>query len=420
MHSYTKYFIEQQGFDRFINKLYDKYKSLSRFSGNIKLTNLTKEESISLSRFFGVNYQIGETITIKIKKFIDIMNNSKYTDFDINTLVEEYLQIKLVTKKEEKSSSDNYEQVFYQEIINNNNISIGAKWLSDVVSQKLVPYKLIHQRYNKNKISLKKELTNIIKLIDNLPVNSKILLPIYSSTYTGDPHYLDLDNNHSNLFFYCLSYINKIDYPNNREEKIKLLSLNNIEIDNLTNYVITYNLLSNKEYINMFSVNKESLILNLQNIINTKYFDTKSKKVFIFENPSILTEIISRNIDASIIISSGFPNMSVYLLIDKLINKGNKIYYNGDFDPEGLLIANRLKERYTDNLILFCYDKINYNNCLSNKKINDKRLNKLSKVNSLELLEIKQLLLNTKYCSYQENNKDRIINFIKKESSKNE
>lgn len=416
MHNYTKYFIEQKGFDRFINKLYDKYKSLSRFSGNIKLTNLTEEESLALSRFFGVNYRAGENITIQIKKFQNIMNNSKYSDFNINILVEEYLGINLITKKEEKSSLDNEELSFYQEIINNQN-SMGSKWLFDVVFLKLVPYKLIHQRYYKNKTSLKKELINIIRLIDNLPVNSKVLLPIYSGINTGDPHYLDFDNNHSNLFFHALSYLNKIDYPNTREEKIKLLSINNIEIDNLTNSVITYNLLSDKEYINMFSKNKETLILNIQNIMNTKIFDTKSKKVFIFENPSILTEIISKNIDASIIISSGFPNMSVYLLIDKLIMSGNIIYYNGDFDPEGLLIASRLKERYTDNLILFCYDKIDYNNSLSNKKISDKRLNKLSKVNSSELSEIKQLVLKNKSCSYQENNKDRIIDFIKKISS---
>ena len=167
----------------------------------------------------------------------------------------------------------------------------------------------------------------------------------------------------------------------------------------------------------MFSKNKESLILNIQNIININYIDTKSKKVFIFENPSILTEIISKNLDISVIISSGFPNLSVYLLIDKLIDSGNKIYYNGDFDPEGLLIASKLKEKYNDNLILFCYNEIDYLSSISNKKINDKRLNKISKINKIDLIEIKQLLLKHKYSSYQENNKERIIDFIKKESS---
>ena len=412
MHNYTKYFKENPGFDRFINKLYIKYQSLSKFSGTIKLDKITLEESTTLSRFFGINYQSGENLSIPIKKFIYIMNNSKYQDFNIYTLVEEYLDIKLITKKEIKEYSENEELSFYQNIINNND-TIGSRWLNQVITSKISPYKLIHQRYHKNKSSLKKELINIIDLINNLP-KDKILLSIYSSTYTKDPHYLDLDNNHSILFFYALSYFNNSNYPNSREEKIKLLSKYNIEIDNLSNFAITYNLLSNKEYINMFSKNKESLILNIQNIINIEYFDTKNKKVFIFENPSILTEIISKNIDVSVIVSGGFPNTSVYLLIEKLLKNNNKLYYNGDFDPEGLLIANKLKEKYQDNLNLFCYDIIDYNNCISKKKIDESRLKKLSKVNAKELLMIKELLKENKYSAYQENNKERILNFIRR------
>lgn len=410
MHNFTKYFKEEPGFDRFINKLYIKYKSLSKFSGTIKLDNITKDESIVLSRLFGTNYKQGEKISISIKKFISIMTNSKYIDFDIKTLVEEYLNIKLTTNKEDKETIIDKEEEFYQEIIKDN--SIGSSWLKEIILAKLSPYKLIHQRYNKNRISLKKELINIINLIDNLP-KEKTLLSIYASTYTKDPHYLDLDNNHSNLFFYALSYLNKTNYPNSREEKIKLLSTYNIEIDNISNYVITYNLLSDKEYINMFSYNKETLILNIQNIINTNYFDTKNKKVFIFENPSILTEIINKNIDIPVIISGGFPNTSVHLLIEKLIKTNNKLYYNGDFDPEGLIIANKLKERYKDNLNLFCYEEIDYNNCISKKKIEEKRLKKIEKINDNDLFIIKELLNKNKYSAYQENNKDRIIEFIK-------
>ena len=149
----------------------------------------------------------------------------------------------------------------------------------------------------------------------------------------------------------------------------------------------------------------------IQNILNTT-FDTTTKKVFIFENPSILTEIISRNINASIIISGGFPNTSVYLLIDSLISTGNHIYYNGDFDPEGLIIAKNLKDKYQDNLTLFCYHKEDYHNCLSNKEISLKRLHKLQKITNIDLLEIKELLLKTKLSAYQENNKERIIEFL--------
>lgn len=416
MHNFTKYFKEEKGFDRFIHKIYEKYFSLSKFSGTIKLEKLSSEEAKSLSRLFGVAYTYGETIKIPIKKFISIMENSKYDDFDISILVEEYLNIKLVTNSEKKNLLSKEESSFYQGIISDSN-NIGNMWLKEVILTKKVPYKLIHQRYIKNKLSLKKELINILNLINNLP-HEKVLLPIFASTYTKDPHYLDLDNNHSSLFFYALSYLSKTNYPNSREEKIKLLAKYNIEIDNLSNFALTYNLLSDRGCINEFSKNKESLILNIQNIISTKSFSTPSKKVFIFENPSILSEIISQNINISVIISGGFPNTSVHLLLEKLIQSGNKLYYNGDFDPEGLLIAEKLKERYQDSLVLFCYSKDDYNNCISKEKINETRLKKLSKVCVPELIEVKELLLNNKYSAYEENNKNRIIEFIKKEYKK--
>ncbi len=409
MHKYTEYFKESPGFNRFIKKIYDKYKSLGRFSGKVKLKNLSQEEAKSLSRLFGITYKTGDDETFSISKFISIMKNSKYDDFDIGVLIQEYLNVELYTNKEKNNQNIIKEQEFYKDIIQDN--SKGSSWLQDIINFKKTPYRLIHQRYNKNKIALKKELINIISLIDNLPT-TKVLLPIYASNYTKDPHYLDLDNFHNILYFYALSYIDNCSYPESREEKIKLLSKYNIEIDNLSNYVLTYNLLSSKNYINQFSNNKETLILNIQNIITTEWFDTKAKKVFIFENPSILSEIIMRTIDCSVIISGGFPNTSVYLLLDKLIESGNKLYYNGDFDPEGLLIAGRLKEKYKDKMNLFCYNADDYNKCLSKKEISDKRLSKLIKIDIKELKDIISLLTLNKLAAYQENNKERIIDYI--------
>lgn len=412
MHSYTKYFKSDIAYDRFISMLYSKYRSLGKFSGNIKLDNLSDREAIVLSRFFDTYYKKGDSIIISINKFISIMNNSRYDDFDIEILVSEYLDVELVTNKEKNDIFKNEEDVFYRGIIIDIN-SIGDRWLLDIVNERKKPYNLIHKRYNNNKVSLKKELINIIKLINNLPRN-RTLLSIYSSLHTGDPHYLDLDNNHSILFFYALSYVDKSDFPISREDKIRLLTKYNIDIDNISNYVITYGLLSDRKEINMFGWHKEALILNIQNIINTEWLNTEKGRVFVFENPSLLNEMMINEINESIIISGGFPNISVYLLIDKLISKGNKIYYNGDFDPEGLIIADNFKKRYGDNLILFCYDDIDYKNCISKKEISDKRISKLSKVSSCELVVIKRLLLNCKMAGYQENNKERIIDFIKR------
>lgn len=405
MHSYTIYFKERDGFDRFINKLYEKYKSLGKISGIIKLNNITKEEKEVLSRLFGEEYEIGSNISISVKKFINIMNNSKFIDFDINTLVKEYLNTDLISKKEEININKDEENMYYEELSKDN------IWFKDIINKKSKSYNIIHQRYLKNKKLLKKELTNIINLINNLP-KEKVLLPIFASSITQNPHYLDIDNSHSVLFFSVLSDISNMNYPNTREEKIKLLEKHNIGIDNISNFAITYKLLSNKESINSFNEENEPLILNIQNIMNIEKFDTKKKRVFIFENPSILSEIINKNIDESIIIADGFPNTSVYLLIEKLIKTNNKLYYNGDFDPEGVLIASKLKEKYKDNIELFCYTKEDYECCTSKNIINASRMSKLNKVNDKELNEIKNILMDTKHSVYQENNKERLLEFI--------
>lgn len=410
MHEYSKYFKENIGFSRFIQKLYEKYQSFSKFSGTIKLSNLSEEEATSLSRFFGVTYKNGDSIAISIQKFIRIMENSKYEDFDIYVLVEECLETKLVTKKEEIEIKKNVEDEFYRSIIGKDK---GSLWLRNVVEKKILPYSILQKRYNKDKKILKKDLLNIIALINHLP-QERVMLPIFSSQITKDPHYLDLDTSTSNLFLYALSYFDDCLYPVSREEKVKLFSKYNLEIDVLSNYVLTFNLLTEKDYINCFSKNGESLILNIQNIIDIEKFDTVGKKVFIFENPSMLMEILAKKMDVAVIISGGFPNSSVYLVLDKLLKSHNMLYYNGDFDPEGLLIAAKLKEKYQDKLELFCYTELDYENCVSKNKVSLSRLNKLSKVDLEDLMVIKNLLVQKGLAAYQENNKERICEFIGK------
>ena len=400
MKEYTKYFKDKKGYDRFITKIYEKYQSISRFSGTVKLNCLNDDEAYALSRLFGENYNSGDDIKISIKQFLKIMDKSKFKDFDIATFITEYLNVSLLTNKELKSNLIMAEDNFYQELIKDNLV------LKKIINKDNL---LIHQRYVKNKQKLKSDLINIINLLNHLP-KEKTMISLYAATYTKDPHYLDLDSKASNLFISCLSILDNIDFPNTREGKIKLLYKHNIEMDNLSNYVLTYNLLSSRKWINDLS--KETLILNIQNILNTNSFDSKLKKVFIFENPSILTKILYSDIDISVIISGGFPNNAVYLLIDKLIENGNKIYYNGDFDPEGLIIANKLKNKYQDRLELFCYDEIDYNNCKSNKIISNKRLNKMKKINDSKLIIIKNQLLKNKLAAFQENN-DRIIEYLK-------
>ena len=411
IHDYTLFFKNQNGFERLIEELYRKYKSYGKFVGKIKISNLSIEEANAFSKLLGYHLNNHDNVILSVTKLIKIMKETKYGDnFDLSILVSEYLNINLITNKENKLNNLQAEQQFYQNIIKNH-FSKGNDWFKNVINNHIMPYNLIHKRYLKDKISLKKEIELTINLINNLPDKSTSL-SIFSALYTKHPHYLDLDKNNNILFLYALAYLNKMKYPEKRIDKIKLLNSFNLMIDNISNFVITYNLFTNKDYLNEFAQNNETLILNIQNILKVDKCYSKKKRVFIFENPSILNEAIIKNVEECIIVTSGFLNLSVYLLLDKLIESGNKLYYNGDFDPEGLLIANNLKEKYQDNLELFCYEEIDYNNCVSKQIINNGRLNKLNNVVENDLNLIKKLLQKNKLAGYQENNKERIIKYI--------
>ena len=41
---------------------------------------------------------------------------------------------------------------------------------------------------------------------------------------------------------------------------------------------------------------------------------------------------------------NGQPRMSAVLLLDLLADAGVKLYYAGDFDPEGILIAQKIRK----------------------------------------------------------------------------
>ena len=253
---------------------------------------------------------------------------------------------------------------------------------------------------------MQEELENILLLLDSIPT-TPTSLAVYSSI-TGNPHYLDLNKSTSTFFLKILSRIKNIEFEDKNEVKINILSEINVYTDPVSNYVITYKLIGNT-ILNELNKNNEVVNLNLLNVKNLDKLSTESKEVYVFENPSMLTSLM--NLFVPIIITSGIPNLSLYTILQKLEESNIKIYYNGDFDPEGLLIAEKLKLRFP-KIKLFCYDIIDYNNAKSKEKISSSRLKKLDNINIEELQNIKKILLESKISAYQEQNLDRIREYI--------
>lgn len=404
----AEYLKSKNGLKRLINNLKDKYISLNRYSGIVKIDNITKEEANDLSDLLGKTYKERDNIKTSFKEVQKKINDTKYRNFNWEELFKYYFNKDIISKKDIKQKNSSTYNNFLNSILNNNLNNKYISRLKEITNNNCILYNYIKKLYNKNKLELEINLNNTFHLLNNLP-DKPLNLTLFASL-TGNPHYLDLNTNTFNIFIKFICFIFSKNIPNNNDETIELLSNYNIYVDYYSNFVITYNLCGN-EILDNIKNNKQVFNINLSNVLNMENIDTLNKKVYIFENPSILN--ILKDLEIPIIITSGMPNMTLYKILDKLIINNNQLYYNGDFDPEGLIIAQKLKNKYP-NLQLFCYSNYDYNNCISKEIINNNRLNKLNNIKIKELDIIKKLLINNKYSGYQENNLDNIKNYILK------
>ena len=401
---YLDYFKNNKGFERFMVKAKEKYQSYGRVTGIITLDNITYEEAVSLTDFFARKFEEGKTYKIKISEFNKVLDKSKFQDFEFTDyFYNTYDDFSYLTNTLKKRKFHEEFVSFIEDLL----LEFKSEKLKDFfernINKNFSTMRNIKSKYKQNKRALKEELLMIDKLLSNIP-DKITYLPIYASI-TSNPHYLDYNAKSSNLFYRILSNILECDIPNTNLDKTKLLEKINVYIDSLSNYVITYNLVYDKE------VPFDVMNLNIDNIFKLNNITGKSNKIFIFENPSILNYFKNKDLDISIIITSGIPNLAFYKLLEN-ITSDTTLYYNGDYDPEGLLIADKLNNKY-DNIKLFLYDGKSYLNTKPSVNISNNRLHKLELVKSKELQEVKRLLIENKKCGYQENNLISIEEFIK-------
>lgn len=147
---------------------------------------------------------------------------------------------------------------------------------------------------------------------------------------------------------------------------------------------------------------REPVILTLQTLGSLDRVCTQNgKSVYIVENPAVFSTLVRAWPDAAVICGNGQIRLATLVLLD-LFDDETTFFYAGDFDPEGLVIAQRLKERFGERLHFWNYQKKYYEECHSNVVISEKSLKKLEKIYVTELQEIREALRQEKKAAYQE------------------
>lgn len=282
--------------------------------------------------------------------------------------------------------------------------------------------KIILQKYKSDREELKLVLENIFKSIKFLPRISENykedyqeILPIFAAKATGNPHYFDEGTYAEKLFSSFLIehfQVKRDELSSYSEYKSKIWYEAGIIKDEVSNDVLVYGVKAidnnDKKHLGIedFANRNEPLRLTIFNMLRiSKLFsykiDNNFQRIYIVENPAIFTLLIKRYPERTIICGNGQIRRAVLMALD-LFDNTCKFYYSGDYDPEGLVIAQKLKNRYGERIVFWKYEVEVYKRTLSDVKLDESRLKKLEFISDSKLLPLKNEILMKKKAVYQE------------------
>lgn len=404
-------------------EVYSKYKKYGKITGSFTLKAATTEERQILFNFDSKVLTEGKA-KIKCSTVRDLFNR-KLKEYSFEELLVKVVGKELKTNKEVKDEEKEQEEKFYNDILKASDDGVGKQWFIEILDKKKYGYNIIVRKYKseiRNLKELKRKIILIINSLNKLPYlnNAYENIAVFSAVNTKDSHFFDNDKFTGRLFIKAISFILNKDEPKDINEINELYYEVGILKDEISNHTTIYGLNafnrdnSEVKAVNSFNIWKEPLQISISNLLKIDYLEAINNTVFIFENPAVFHKILKMSDDnISLICTSGQLNLSSYIVLNKIRNLKN-IYYAGDFDPEGLMIAYKIKKRYKEKVKFLNYTKESYINTMSNNIIEEKSMSQLNKINCSELDEVINELRINKRAAYQELLIDKYLDSIKK------
>lgn len=450
-----RYFRRRKIYDRLFVKVAEKYRSLGRFGGTVRLSGLCTEDCRQLGGFFQKDYEGQKTVTISAAAMEKALAGSRFAGLSWEDILQGYFGRELVGRKAQKQKEKEERERFFAEIIETAPGSPGSLWLGRVLGEKEEGYLLLMKHYREQPDKLKGSLLLLLQAIPRLPLLtagregvSHELLAVFAAETTGDPHFFDAGklgeqllaaflnsrfweslvpglNDGKSLCIQSLGKTEDNEEPGRMrntvdngesgktedfraEEKAALFYRAGLLKDELSNHVLVYGISGAEKDgrphkgILGYLEQREPLHLSLLTLGKLARVSPQTgKRVYIVENPAVFAVLAKAWPDAAIVCGNGQTRLATLVLLD-LFGSDTEFWYAGDYDPEGLLIAQRLKERYRERLHFWQYRREFYEKYRSDVEISDRSIKKLDRVYREELQDIKQAMKRQKKAAYQE------------------
>lgn len=414
----VSYFKNNRGYKNIFQQMREKWRSYGKISGNIILNNPTLEEREAIKKFLGI-VSDNKKIKFKMSDFEKGLKESRFNNVELIELLEEYFQEKIIYQKEEKKFIEEERIRFFENI----RAKLKVESLYNKEIEKLLDTIILEKsylfKYGEDNFETERMIFLSLKAVNYLSnLDERIKIAILGAEIAKSPHYFDRGSIAGNFLIYLLCLLFDIEETKGAENILEVYYKANIEVDSVSNYVACFGIrlytkLEEHGAYREFIKNSEEYLVTLSNLSKIVKADSDNKKVFIVENQMVFSYLCEcfKNRNISILCTSGQLKTAALILIDMLCEAGCKIYYSGDFDPEGIEIAEKLIQR-DKNIVPWCFSKENYKISISENIISDERLKKLDKIENTYFKELIEEIKIEKKAGYQELLLDKMVKDI--------
>ena len=416
------------GLARLMSALAERYKSLGRIGGSVRLEQLAAAEQKALSGLLGKDLQRHDAVTVKLTEFQVALSRTKFAGLDMVAVLQGVIGEELRSAEDERREFAAEQHRFFASLLQQFPHHRCREWLSEALHQ-AANARSIHTAYRRDRQGLRVDLVSVLTALSNLPVDAGVVkrLPVWATELTGDPHAFDRDTTKGRYLLHALRLFwgqtgDDLVVRDGTDSDAYLLETAGIVRDDILNFVTCYGLLAedkNGPISSWQAALAEGAVMNVPVREVTKLRKVipagERNMVFVVENSGVFSDLLDvlSHLSPPLICTHGQPKLASYLLLDLLVESGITIYYSGDHDPEGLLIAQRLSDRYPASVRPWLFGADDYEAAASQVPISERRLAQLARVTLPELQEVKAKLASEGRAGYQERLLPRLVSEIR-------
>mgnify|MGYP001752006891 FL=1 len=414
----ANYFKSQRAYHRCFEEFRKKWKSYGKAAGRITLKQTSEEERRAVGGIIGKVFYEG-TIRFSFLEFEQGLQKTRFAPVDMKAVLEEYFGEPLITTQGRQREEQERRKKFLDRSCgyfeeNAGREAAALAWLRKMISEKKYGYQLLMREYAKDEKQAELLVRNVgnavMKLKELTDKEDEYPLAVLAAEITDNPHYFDRSTTAGLLFVHAICCCENMELPEDAHQWRKMLTQVSIVPDNISSMVHGYGLrLLTKQgwhgAYDTFCERKEPYVITMENMKGIIGVQAVGEKAYIVENEMVFSYLIHnlKNSDYTLLCTSGQPRSVAQVLITYILASGSKIYYNGDIDPDGLCIADRLWKKFGDRIHIWRMSPEDYDKSLSKERIGDIGRAKLENIGHPILKKTAECMKEKQLAGYQEN-----------------